>query len=466
MSTPEFQVGIDLQLMIAHPRGPGEPEPKRNHVSRIRWLFSSRHNPDSDLQPPTAGGRSEARVLSAGAPDSRGDKKWPSRNLILPTHDDQFGFPAKRCVWKVCDILATSGFPVACYYPSNPRRGDPVTVGMDKSNTTVVTGENGSQFRTWNGSAAFNTVSPQDQYWFITHEMGVTQRVRRELAGEAPMGYKWYCIGIKSPMISDQCELNLRDTQGSRRLPSLGAVIHVLRSELKVWTNRLCGLSLRLVAVDGEFTAINVKKAAALVSLLEAPLLSKFYEPKRLTDSEVSFISTDSRIAGGEWGHSREDDSSRNIVRNFITNRNDRRRYYREGPDALHLLLYRILTQIDLHALHDGLLADPSSPCSFNIGDGVVEFSYAEASLETEYIAIWVDIARKIMENAVKGDDECGRLLAGLYDLRTGGRQMGWISYWNLLGVGEHEGDNWMAWVKSVANGYRGGERVHAKVSL
>lgn len=471
MSTPEFQVGIELQLMIAHPRAPGEPEPKRTRISTIRRFFSSRRKSSSDSELPSPNRDAESQVLSAdtatSAAKTTGERQWPPRNLIIPAQDDQIGFPAKRCMWKVCDTLATSGFPVACYYPFTPRRGDPVTIGMEKPNTTVVTGENGSQFRIWNSSTASHVASFRDRYWFITHEMGVTERVRRELAEVAPAGYKWFCIGIKPPRISDQRELNLRDSQCLRRLPSLGAVIHELRSELKVWTNHLCGLSIQVSPTENDFTAMTAKKAAALISLLESPFLAKFCDPRRITDNEISLISTRSRVAGGEWGHSKEDDSSRCTVRNLIAHRQGSRRLHMEGYDAVHLLLYRILTQIDLQALHDGLLEGSGSPNSFNVTtDGVAEFTYPEASLKTEYIAIWVDITRKIMETAMADEGEYGKVLGKLYDFRTGGREMGWINYWNLLGVRDKERDPEMGWVKSVANGYRGGERVNEKVDI
>lgn len=432
MSSSRLQIGLSLQIMIAHPRAPGEPEPRRQHASSVSRFL--RREPVADT-------------------------KWPSAKLILPAHDDSLGFPAKRCVWKVCDVLATGGFPVACHYPLNPRRGDPITSEMSKSNTAVVTGRNGCQYRTWNDPEAFHSETPQDRYWFITHELGVTERVRKELSEDLPVGYRWYCIGVQTPFLSDQRPEGLGD------LSLLGSVAQELKSALKIWTNNFCGLSITVSKADGELTNVTAKKVAALVSLLEKPLFSKFFDPRRVTDNQVCFISTRSRIAGGEWGHSKEDSDSKPIVRNLA---NRQSKVKAEGGDGLHILLYRILTQVDIQALHDGLRQTNGAQCSFHVTtDGVIEFSYPEASLEPEYVAVWVDIAKRIVEIAMESEQQYEKTLGGLIDLRAAGREMGWINYWDALGVRDKRDDgNRMWWVKSIANGYRGRERLNGVQSL
>lgn len=336
------------------------------------------------------------------------DRRWPeSGPAAVDTTDYRSAFFANQeCLYKVCHVLGSHGFPVACALTceTNRERVRSVYGGQ-------VVDLEGGKFIVWNRHDVTNQAShPRFQYWFITHEYSITGDMANNPPSQTPKGYSWFCLEINSPIIDDTAELN-------NGLPTLCAAIEELRRQIKIYVNQECGLHIHASPLNGALTHDVARGVAALTFLLERSVIYQACHPFRSGGRYCQPISEASRIGKGSYGFVVDDTFSMMCM-------NELREVKRNMPNAVEdeqsifKNLHTLLAQQSLGTLSNGIKNQGDCKMGSALSQfGSIEFRYPEGSLDIEFIRFWVSLTRALFDIAMLPPGQFAKKLAEVYRL-------------------------------------------------
>ncbi|GJN84279.1 hypothetical protein PLIIFM63780_007835 [Purpureocillium lilacinum] len=356
------------------------------------------------------------------------DDRWPDGRTLLVSENDIYG--NKACQKAVCAVLASIGLPTA-------RIGDADAVVDDPDHSDlpdkVVAVGGKRQLRIWNPvSAGTGGKEAQFNYWFVTHEASIVSAVN-ERAITVPAGYRWYSAEITSPILADQEELD-------GGLPTLRKALASIQNDVKVWLNSECGLHIHVSPLDAELDIVVARRLAALVFLLERPLLLQLCHAGRSKAAHARLISSDSDIAknpapsvGLSAPYLEEVIELRRML--------DKAKGRCEDEQRTFQAVCSILSEHDCKSLGERLRVPKAGggdggKCTLAMSKfGTLEFRYPESSFDVDYISCWVNVVRRLFAIAAAPDAEYAAKLCEIYELATRDVRMGWINFATAIGL-------------------------------
>ena len=380
------------------------------------------------------------------------DTRWPDC-ADARFKSDARGFYHKSCMRMVCETLAALDLPAACYVERNRHRDDPLCSGHE---ARYIESGGLSPLRVWNQHLANEDGSrPQFNYWFVSHESYITQRISEQPPKHTPQGYHWCAMEISTPILSDQEELDTR-------LPTVKRVLAALRKDMKIWLNAECGLHIHLSPLVLPLSFELSKRIAAVVCVLEEPFLQSITHPFRHETAFAVPITYGSCIAETWFVKSAQPTElpvRLELIKQFRETMDPKFRAIQEP--RVFKILCAVMAQETMMELKIGLLrpskTDPHMPtgrCAAAIrdcGPCTVEIRYPEASFDCDFIALWVDVARRMLVIAQQPDGDFAEELRRLYELATRETPLERDEWLSALGLGSYA-----ALCKDRASKYRG----------
>ncbi|PHH65952.1 hypothetical protein CDD81_900 [Ophiocordyceps australis] len=368
---------------------------------------------------------------------SPGDSRWPDDPADNSTAHPIYG--TNLCRKAVCQALARGGLAVARIVDPKPLAGDPDA--SEETHHCCIDISHTSRLLVWNperGGSDGRQV--RFNYWLVDHEGSINSKLD-DCHIKGPKGYKWYAIEINSNILSDQAEFD-------ETLPTVRRALEQIRNSVKVWLNAECGFHMHVSPKHGELDIVVARRTAALVLLVEHGLLLNICHPCRRKSIHARPIRTHSIFAARA--------RAATTTECHLAPEMDLIHRYRGGCKARHgddpllfTILSCILLQVDLAALAKGLRApnkeNGTSPdggrCAFAVSSfGTVEFRYPEASFDVDFLSLWTDVARQMMNIATSSEAQYSTTLYELWQMATSDTRLTWIDWLKALGLSRRAG--------------------------
>lgn len=376
---------------------------------------------------------------SVSKSDMSKDNRWPDSELNT-TPPTQAFYAVDSCILQVCEVLARCGIPVACKGDTDPYANAPDNAYID--------GSDKSRLRVWNTDLVVAKVDGQEprfSYWYVSQESSVNVALDENPIKGTPKGYEWYALEISSPIMYNKMV--------NQQLHVVRAVLASLRNNMKIWLSTACGMHVHVSPLTVQLDLDVAKRLAAIISLVEEPLILKICHPSRLSSLYARPVRRASKIAGrisnGQGitsGSARTELSSSaagcinclNKFRGTLSNRSA------EEPLTFSVLC-SMFSEESIEALRTGLEVEneagrvlSTSRIGLNISEyGTAEFRYFEATLDPDLISFWVQFVQQILAICQQPDDEFCKTLCRLYELGSRQQNMGWVVWLQQLGL-EH----------------------------
>ncbi|KAJ6438830.1 amidoligase enzyme domain-containing protein [Purpureocillium lavendulum] len=358
------------------------------------------------------------------------DDRWPDGANTMVSENDIYG--NKACQKAVCAALAGIGLPAARMGDTDAVSGDPDHV--DKPDC-VIAFEGKRQLLIWNPVAG-GSGGKEERFnnWFVTHEASIVNAID-ERRMDVPAGYRWYSTEIASPILSDQQEFQ-------DGLPTMKRALASIQNNVKLWLNSECGLHVHVSPLEVALDIVVARRLAALVFLLERPLLLQLCHPGRSKAAHARLISSDSCIAKySVCAPGSTADDLHEVVR-LRRLRDESKGRCQDEPRTFQIIC-AILSEPDCTSLTERLRAPQGGgadggKCMLAMSKfGTVEFRYPEASFDVDFVSSWVDVVRRLLAIAALPDADYATKLCEIYELATRNTRMGWINYIAALGLNE-----------------------------
>ena len=374
------------------------------------------------------------------------DDRWachppPSNHILdmLGANPSPWAHPT--CIIKVCETVATRGYPVGCFHPTVPHPQNSISKNVPPGSLIQV--EDQRRLRVWNKRACPSQTAPPSRfdYWVVVREGNIAHNVMFGPLRTTPEGYNWVGMELNSPIFTGPTELD-------EGISKLRQVLDELRGNLKIWINSNCGLHIHVGDSDKDLSLDVVKRVASLVYLLEEPLLLNLCHSIRQTSPHAAMISLDSRIAKEPWPGLIELDGEAGMhikeLRNLKQLLKNRPKAGSKTINAIH----RIWAEPTISNLRAALRkhvqgGGPSSRCGLSISEfNTIEFRYPEASFDTEFISRWAMLVRHIFSIAMRTPSAFGEILYRVYELVTRPETPRWPALSAAIGFNVHS-DKW-----------------------
>ncbi|KYK61125.1 hypothetical protein DCS_02266 [Drechmeria coniospora] len=344
------------------------------------------------------------------------DDRWPDGANGYETDNDVFGNKASQK--SVCAALSDCNLPSARMVVTDALRNDP---DYEESSGKEIPIDQDVSLRVWNTPTVKISSTERFKYWYVTDEASIVLGMEKKKI-KIPSGcYRWYGVELNSPILSSVEELD-------HGLPALRKGLASIRNNIKVWLNSECGLHIHVSPADRDVDEIVAKRLAALVFLLERPLLVKLCHPIRQNSTYSRPFFTQPWIA-----ESFTTCASFPIEVNEILAYRERTMGKRHEEHSMFRSLCAILSQDNINELIK-LLQIHTGKCALVISDfGTVEFRYPEASFDPDFISAWIHLVRRLLALASSSDEAFASTLCRFYELATTDTSVSWAQWLHEL---------------------------------
>lgn len=362
------------------------------------------------------------------------DERWPTRPIYGKNWEHVF----EESMLHVCETLASLGLPVTVDVSEDTAFAGPLCKTAPLG--SLVRDNPRRVYRVWNRQQAVpNNSAMRFDYWRVYHEPCATINTRPP-TDEAASQYDWAAFEIATSIQTDQAELD-------NGLPTFRRAIAALRNSTQILLHEEGGFHIHASPLGRDLDPVTAKRITALAFLLEDGLLFKMCHSERRDTWLADAIVPVYMQAGDDWAEEAELHEL-----NDCAVYTDRVRQFRERRTLAHHLdpndprMYLALYTLFHHDSPAGgaRVWTPPAQELFNFISAVgvtdygsVKFRHPEASFDGDFISLWVDVVRRLVDLAQWEQEAYCKVLVKLYDLATRRQQPGVDEYLHALGMSD-----------------------------